>query len=516
VVEERILVWAPPRDARLTREFLEESGIVCTDCPTWETLATEWQKGAGALIVAGELLSASVVANLHAMLSAQATWSDPAIIVVAGDAEPEHLEAFGVLGNVSFLQRPLSLKTLRSTVRAALRARRRQYQVRDLLDQKDQADRRKDEFLAMLAHELRNPLAPLRTGLHLLRLGPSPDTAARTIAMMERQITNLSRLIDDLLDVSRITRRKIALRKQPADLRESVTQAVAAVQRLAAEKGLRLELDTLPGPLVVEADSVRLEQMIGNVLNNAIKFTPPSGQVMVSAAAEDGCAVLRVRDSGIGIPQDQLSHVFELFMQAPRALDRSDGGLGIGLTVVRLLAELHGGTVEIQSEGAGAGTQVTLRLPLTLAAEFSPAEATIQTDAPMSSRRILVIEDNREFAEMLGEYLTHLGHRVVTAHDGFAGLEAALRHHPDVIICDIGLPGVDGYEIAQRLSQQADFRSCLMIAITGYGDVADRERARKAGFAYHLTKPADPTWVARLIASAPVPAGEPVRSGKRS
>ena len=502
-MDDRILIWAHPRDARLTSEFLEDSGFKCKDCATWEVLATEWQKGAGALVLAGEFLSAAVLANLQAVLSAQAPWSDLSIIVVGGEGAADQLDAFAALGNVSLLQRPLSLETLRSTVRSAIRARRRQYQVRDLLDQKDEAERRKDEFLAMLAHELRNPLAPLRTGLQLLRLGPPPETVARTHAMMERQVMNVTRLIDDLLDVSRITRRKIALRKQPTDLRESVRQAIDAVQHLATEKGLHVNLTTPPSPVIIDADSVRLEQMIGNVLSNAIKYTPVDGIINVLLQPTDGHAILRVIDNGIGIPSEQLCHVFDLFAQVPRALDRSEGGLGIGLTVVKLLAELHGGSVEISSDGPGMGTEVVVRLPLIKDSQPSHDRREKEPLSNGSHRRILVIEDNHDVAEMLAAYLEHIGHRVIIAHDGFAGLEAALRHRPQVLICDIGLPGVDGYEIAKRLRQESAFHSCLMIAMTGYGDVADREKTRQAGFTHHLTKPADPTRVADLIAQAP-------------
>jgi two-component system, sensor histidine kinase len=502
-MDDRILVWAPPRDARLTCEFLEESGFACKECASWEVLAADWRKGAAALVLAGELLTPSVVASLQEMLTAQAAWSDPAIIIVGGQDDGDRAEVFAALGNVALLQRPLSLATLRSTVRAALRGRRKQYQIRDLLDQKDQAERRKDEFLAMLAHELRNPLAPLRTGLQLLRLGPAPDIVSRTHAMMERQITNLTRLIDDLLDVSRITQRKIALRMEPGDLREAVRQAVDAMRHLALDKGLRIEMSLDDGPIPVRADLVRLEQMIGNVLSNAVKYTPAKGSIAVAARIEGGQAVLRVRDTGIGIPQEQLPHVFDLFAQAPRALDRSDGGLGIGLTVVKLLAELHGGRVEIFSSGTNTGTEAVVRLPLLNDAQAARAGDDGTEASSPEHRRILVIEDNRDVALMMKTYLEHVGHRVLIAHDGYAGLEAALRHRPDVLICDIGLPGVDGYEIAQRLRGESGFQSCLMIAITGYGDTADRERARRAGFAHHLTKPADPTRVANLIAMAP-------------
>jgi two-component system, sensor histidine kinase len=502
-VEARVLVWAHPRDAQLTCAFLEESGFACTTCGTWQELTEEWQRGAGALVLAGELLTPSTLASLEAILRAQPPWSDPPIVIVGGGEVDLDLDALAALGNVSLLQRPLSLNTLRSTVRAALRARRRQYQVRDLLHQKEEADRRKDEFLAMLGHELRNPLAPLRTGLQLLRLEPKPEVVARTFATMERQIGNLTRLVDDLLDVSRITRRTIALRKTPLDVREPVRQAVDALRHLAREKGLHLDLSLPDEPVVVEADSVRLEQMIGNLLSNAIKFTPADGSVRVSVRAAGGIAELSVADTGVGITPGQAHRLFDLFVQAPRTLDRTQGGLGIGLTVVKLLAELHGGTAEISSAGEGAGTEVVVRLP-EMADRRQPAKATGDEEASPSPARccVLIIEDNQDVAETLAIYLEHLGHEVIVAHDGHAGLEAARRHRPQVLICDIGLPGLNGYEIAQRLRASRDSEECLLIAITGYGDAADREKTRAAGFAHHLAKPADPARLARIIATA--------------
>jgi signal transduction histidine kinase/ActR/RegA family two-component response regulator len=498
-MEERILICAPPRDARLTAGFLEESGFACRACRTWEELTTEWQAGAGAIVVAGELVNSSALASLERMLKAQPPWSDVAIILVAGDGSADQFDAFVDVGNISLLQRPVSLNILRSTVRAALRARRRQYQVHDLLHEKDESDRRKDEFLAMLAHELRNPLAPLRTGLELLRLGPSLQVVARTHTMMDRQITNMTRLIDDLLDVSRITRRKIALRLRPLDVRDSVAQAVDAVRHAAREKGLHLDVAVPTTAVMVNADAVRLEQMIGNLLSNAIKFTPVNGSIRVRAEVSAGFGIVRVTDTGVGLAPEHLDQVFDLFAQAPRTLDRTDGGLGIGLTVVKLLAELHGGAAEIFSRGEGMGTEAAIRLPAILDHGESPS-----SDEPAAGgRKVLIVEDNRDAAEMLAVYLEHVGHAVTVVHDGHAGLEAARRQHPEVLICDIGLPGIDGYEVARRLRPDPAFVDCLMIAVTGYGDVADREKARLAGFTHQLTKPSDPTQVAALIATMP-------------
>jgi signal transduction histidine kinase len=501
-MHDQVLVWASARDGRLTCGFLTEIGVRCVPCERWEAFCAEWERGVGAVVIAGELLSASVVANLAAILAVQPPWSDVPVIIVAGTEALSGDGPFATLGNVSVLQRPVSLDTLRSTVRAALRGRQRQYQMRDLLQQRDEAATRKDEFLAMLAHELRNPLAPLRTALELLKLDPSPQVVAKAKATMGRQITHLVRLVDDLLDVSRITRGKIALNRVAFDARPPVRDAVAVVQPIASSKNLTVSVTVPDRPVVVDADPVRLEQMIGNLIGNAIKFTPAGGSICVSLTSADGRAVMRVRDTGVGIPRVELSRVFELFGQATPSLDRSHGGLGIGLTVVRLLAELHGGSAQVFSDGEGTGTEAVLQLPLNTDKAIQRAT----TEAPMpprsAAKRVLLIEDNHDVAEMLTVYLQQIGHEVIQAHDGHTGLDAAVRHQPAVIVCDIGLPGLDGYEIARHVRDIPHLQTCLLIAVSGYGDATDRERARAAGFSHHITKPADPVLLAELIANS--------------
>jgi signal transduction histidine kinase/ActR/RegA family two-component response regulator len=500
-MDERVLVWATGRDGRLTCSFLTEIGFSCVNCASWEEFRAELIRGAGAVVVAGEFLSELVIANLQAIMEAQPPWSDLPVVIVGGTEPLPNTDPFGMLGNVSLLRRPVSLDTLRSTVAAALRARRRQYQIRDLLQQRDEADKRKDEFLAMLAHELRNPLAPLRTALELLKLEPSLDVVSRAKATMERQVSNLTRLVDDLLDVSRITRGKIALKRTVLDARQRVSEAVSAAQPSASRKSLTLELQLPDDPVIVEADPVRLEQMLGNLIGNAMKFTLPGGHIRVSLEDDSDWAVMRVRDTGIGIPADHLEKVFELFGQAAASLDRSQGGLGIGLTVVRLIAELHGGRAQVFSDGVGQGTEAVVHLPRhseqadtrSLAAEFVPRAT--------STKRVLVIDDNVDVAEMLAAYLQQVGHDVLQAHDGRTGVDAAMQHQPDVIVCDLGLPGVDGYEVARTLREMPHLRSSLLIAVSGYGEATDREKARTAGFSHHITKPADPMELADLIAN---------------
>ena len=500
-MDERVLVWAPLRDGHHTCSFLTEEGFACVHCQSWEALQGELRQGVGVVVIAGELLSPNVLANLRELIASQPPWSDLPVTIVIG-TEPVEDDRFAVLGNVSLLQRPVALDTLHSTVRAALRARRRQYQIRDLLRQRDEADQRKDEFLAMLGHELRNPLAPLRTGMELLKLQPSAAVVARAKATMERQIGNLTRLVDDLLDVSRITRRQIALKKVRLDARDAIRDAVAASQPLARQQGIDLMEHVPSAPVMVEADPVRLEQMIGNLVGNAIKFTPSGGSIRLTLEKAAPWAVIRVRDTGIGIAADRVERVFDLFEQATPSIDRSKGGLGIGLTVVRLIADLHGGQAQIFSAGEGTGTEAVIRLPLHQGPAVQSAPDT-QVTATRNPKRVLLIEDNPDVTDMLAEYLRQLGHEVICASDGQAGLNAAVEHHPQVIVCDIGLPRLDGYEVARRLRDEPGLRSCRMIAVSGYGDAGDREKARAAGFAHHVTKPADPMALAELIAREP-------------
>jgi len=352
----------------------------------------------------------------------------------------------------------------------------------------------------MLAHELRNPLAPLRTALELLKLEPSPQVVSRAKATMERQVSNLTRLVDDLLDVSRITTGKIALKRTVLDARQGVSDAVSAAQPSASRKNLRLELQLPDRPVIIDADPVRLEQILGNLIGNAMKFSLPGGEICVSLEADSQWAVMRVRDTGIGIPPGQLDKVFELFGQAGPALDRSQGGLGIGLTVVRLIAELHGGRAQVLSGGVGRGTEAVIHLPLHSEHVSTGTSVTEHVPRPTSTKRVLVIDDNVDVADMLAAYLQQLGHEVVQAHDGRTGLDVATRHQPDVIVCDLGLPGLDGYEVARTLRAIRQLRSSMLIAVSGYGESTDRDKAQEAGFSHHITKPADPIELAELIA----------------
>jgi CheY-like chemotaxis protein len=285
------------------------------------------------------------------------------------------------------------------------------------------------------------------------------------------------------------------------DARQRVNDAVSAAQPSATRKDLSIELQLPDYPVMVDADPVRLEQMLGNLIGNAMKFSLAGGEIRVSLETADEWAVMRVRDTGIGIPAGHLDKVFELFGQAAASIDRSQGGLGIGLTVVRLIAELHGGRAEVFSDGVGQGTEAVVHIPLQSHRGAIRIPAAEYSGDVTSTKRVLVIEDNVDVADMLAEYLQHIGHAVVQAHDGRTGLEAAMRHQPEVIVCDLGLPGLDGYEVARTLRELPELRSALLIAVSGYGDSADREKARAAGFSHHITKPADPAELAHLIAT---------------
>jgi signal transduction histidine kinase/ActR/RegA family two-component response regulator len=356
-----------------------------------------------------------------------------------------------------------------------------------------EADRRKDEFLAMLGHELRNPLSPILIALELMRR-KTPHACEQERAIIEGQVEHMVRLVDDLLDVSRITRGKIQLKRERIDPMTALTRALEMTAPLLEQCSHHLELVSPPEPLLVEGDKARLAQILANLLNNAAKYTPPGGRIRVSVSREGGHVVLSVKDSGSGIPPEILPKIFEMFVQDSQTLDRSRGGLGLGLAIVHSLVELHGGTVSAHSEGAGRGSEFVVRLPLakTRPADVpEPGPAQPSGGSALLSLRILVVDDNQDAAELLTEALELAGFITRAAFDGPSGLEAARDFCPDVALLDIGLPGMDGYELAQRLRAHAPLRDMKLIALTGYGQDSDRHRAMEARFDLHMVKPVD-------------------------
>ncbi|MGV3723419.1 MAG: PAS domain-containing protein [Actinomycetota bacterium] len=364
-----------------------------------------------------------------------------------------------------------------------------------------EADHRKDEFLATLAHELRNPLAPLRTGLEVLQVaGNAGESAERTRTMMARQLDQMTRLVDDLLDVSRITRNRLELRKANIELAEVVRDALETSRPLLEACGHSLTVTLPPQPIHLKADQVRLAQVFSNLLNNAAKYTERGGQVWFTVVLHGNQVEVSVRDNGVGIGPSLLPKVFNLFTQADHSLERSQGGLGIGLTLVKRLVEMHDGTVEARSGGLGQGSEFIVRLPVAVAPSAEAESPTALTAPSLNQRRkILVVDDNRDGAESLGELLELLGNEVELAYDGEAGVAAAASFSPTVILLDIGLPRLNGYEACRRIREQPGGDRIVIVALTGWGQEEDRRRAAEAGFDLHLVKPVDPATLKKLL-----------------
>ncbi len=372
--------------------------------------------------------------------------------------------------------------------------------LRSKIDELAEVDRRKDEFLAMLGHELRNPLAPVTTALQIMRIHENePGRVARSREIVERQIEHMTRLIDDLLDVSRITRGKIELREQPLLLSAVIERAIESARPLIDERGHRVALDLPTEAVTFLADPARLAQVFANLLNNAAKYTDVGGRIWLRARVEGNEIVVGVKDDGPGLTKDLRKHAFDLFMQGPQTRARARGGLGIGLTLVRRLVELHGGTVEALSEGPGKGTEFVVRLPLRLppVADGAPPAAAIAATGPR--RRILVVDDNVDAAEALAELLRDYGHEVATAHDGTQALDHARLHRPEIVLLDISMPEMDGYEVAKRIRSELGLGDALLIALSGYGEDRHRRLAREAGFDQHVTKPVDASKLEELL-----------------
>jgi PAS domain S-box-containing protein len=625
--EQRVLILAPAgRDSAAARSILSRAGSETMICTSVATLCRAVEGGAGALMLGEEALTAPATNALAEVLGRQPSWSDIPILLLTGPGPDSAIAtaALSKLGNVTLLERPVRVTSLVSAVRAALRGRQRQYELRDRLalqtllaaivessedaivgkttegivltwnkaaerlfgytaaeavgqpitllipperhaEERDilarilrgervmhfetvrvtkegkrfdasltispirdasgrvigaskvardisaqkqaeyalrEADRRKDEFLAMLAHELRNPLAPIRNSLALLEnAGRSDPMVERVCGILERQVGHMVRLVDDLMEVSRITRGKIELRLERVQLQEAIRIALETSEPLIQRAGLRLALDLPPEPLFVDADPVRLTQIISNLLNNAAKYSHQSKEVRLVARGEAGQAVVSVRDFGVGIPADMLERVFEMFTQVPNASRGGQSGLGIGLTLVRSLVQMHGGSISAASEGLGRGSVFTFRLPLAEAP--TPGVKPPRTNgAYILSLRVLIVDDNRDAAESMGLVLARAGADVQVVHDGLAALECIERFRPEMVLLDIGMPGMDGYEVARRIRARPALRDVMLIALTGWGQAEARRRSREAGFDHHLIKPAGIAELRALVPAA--------------
>lgn len=513
-LEERVLLLVPtPKDAQSTCQILRTVGLTGFACRSLPEVCHEATKGAGAALLTEESIVSDFTGCLRELLTRQPNWSDlPLVVLVRGGLDPRtDFSELRSVGRMTLVQRPVQIAGLLTTLEAAIRDRRRQYVLRDYLAERDRAeeqlrdaDRRKDEFLAMLAHELRNPLAAVRTATTLMRGGNlGADEQQWMLQVLDRQVTQLNRLIDDLLDVSRVTRGKIKLKIARVAVQEIVDRAVQVVQPLLDNFQHRLELE---GPLDretlwLDADPSRLEQVVVNLLTNAAKYTPPRGHLRLSYSRDDhGQLCLSVRDNGVGIAPEMLQRIFDMFTQVRHSLDRSEGGLGIGLTVVQRLVQMHGGTVEAHSDGEGHGSEFIVCLPLADPPHVAPTSE-YRVRAPRPGQRVLVVDDNRDSAATLAMLLRGAGYQTDLAYDGLAAIETAQRFQPHIALLDIGLPGIDGYGLASRLREEDATRHTLLVAVSGYGQPEDRRRSREAGFHHHLVKPVDPQELLDLIAS---------------
>ena len=503
--EHHVAVLCPTgRDALLTQRVLVQAGIACMVCADVDAACAALRAGVGALLIAEEALGSNAAfVRIADTLARQPHWSDLPVLVLTtrGADSPTAARSLERLGNVALLERPLRVSALVSSARVALRARERQYQIRAHLAEREraeallrEADRRKDEFLATLAHELRNPLAPIVNAAYLLRMETQPEQREAATEAIDRQVQLLARLVEDLLDVSRISRGRVELRRVRVDLESIVRNAVELARPHLDEGDLVFTLETPPGPILIDADATRMSQAIANLLNNAAKFTPRGGSVELKVTVDDGDVTIRIKDSGIGIDPEMIPKIFDMFVQADNRLERDTGGLGIGLTLVRHFVELHGGSIEAKSGGLTLGSEFVVRIPVAAdAVESLPAardgrEATAEREPGL---RMLVVDDNRDNATTMATLLQMLGHDVAVANSGAEALERLAEAVPAVALVDIGMPGMNGYELAERIRSHPGGDCVYLIAMTGWGQESDRVRSKGAGFDRHMVKPVD-------------------------
>ncbi len=481
---EAVLVCAANRrEADLTCELLQRDGLTGKVCLTIDAVCEAIAQGAGAALVSEEML-AGHYARLKQFLENQPPWSDFPFVVFGSAGQNGRLgvkSPLHDLGKVTLLDRPVRVRSMLAAVHASLRGRRRQYEARRAIESRDQ-------FLAMLGHELRNPLGAIRLAGDLMGADSSEEQRQKHLSVIARQTQHLSRLVDDLLDVARVTHGKINLKRHVLDVCEVVRACHHSLIGQARERSLSYEFSCPDTELHVLGDRVRLEQVFNNLLTNALKYTPAGGSVSVSIEREATTAVVRVKDSGIGIAKDMLPRVFELFAQADDGVYRSSGGMGLGLTLVRQLAHLHGGFVTSESDGLGHGSLFGVSLPLCLDANVRDADQGNLKTAADRCLRVVVVDDDDDIRMLQQELLELEGHQVVTAYDGPSGFDTIFAEKPDVALVDLGLPGFDGFEVARRVRAQCGSQIQL-IAVSGYGRPQDRLLSSDAGFNEHLTKP---------------------------
>ena len=516
--ELRVLLFTPTgRDAEMLANVLRDSHIESVRSDSWVTLEKQIEEGAAAVILAEETLEPAGIMRLRMLLKAQPAWSDLPILLLTGrgaDSPAIHTASLA-MGNVTLLERPTRVTALVSATRAALRARARQYESRSQLTElrrvaaelsaSDQllrtANARKDEFLATLAHELRNPLAPIRNTLHVLR-HKSLDAALRPMHdIMDRQVTQLVRLVDDLLELSRISRGNIALHLEKLDIASVLRSAIETSRPLIDAARHQLKVKMPLQPLHVNGDAVRLSQVFANLLNNAAKYTPDGGVITLGAEVANDDVVITVEDTGIGIPTEMLDSIFNMFTQVQGTHARAQGGLGIGLTLVKHLLELHGGRIAAHSNGPGEGSRFTVHLSL-VDESISAMEAHPEPTRDLRPLpRVLLVDDNRDAADTLAMVLRTHGAEVQTLYNAADVLATLTPQSQAVVIADLGMPGMDGYELARQIRADSTNAEVRLVALSGWGQEADRARAEAAGFDAHLIKPADIEALLTLLAA---------------
>jgi signal transduction histidine kinase/ActR/RegA family two-component response regulator len=495
-METRILIYAPiGQDAPLAAKVLALAAIDSHVCATLGELAQELERGVGAVLTVEEALPPGGFQLLRDCVARQPDWSDLPIILLtrSGADSPVVRQAVAGLGNLALLERPVRTLTLITALHATLRARSKQYQV-------SEAARRKDEFLASLGHELRNPLAPIRTSVQLLtHLYPGAAPVSRIRDMVERQVRLLTRLVDDLLDVARITSGKITLQRQVVSLASVMNHVSELCQQASDAKRIHIAWRLPQHEVMLNVDYARVVQIYANVLSNAIKFTPQGGHVTVSATTDGDALVVSIRDDGIGLDAATIPRIFRMFEQSQTVNGQFSSGLGIGLSLSRQFAEMHGGTVDARSEGVGKGSEFVIRLPV-LDRQGARDAVPLAQQAGTDGRKmqVLVVDDNYDAADSLTALLEIDGFDARTVYDGAAAVASVQEQTPDMIIMDLGMPGMDGYATARAIRQIPGAERILLLALTGWGQHDARRRTEEAGFDHHLVKPVEMGQIIRL------------------
>lgn len=500
----RLLILAPVgRDAELMCTYLTNAGIECVAFDDMPALCDAMRDGAGALLFTEEALAHDGLRCLANALDRQPAWSQVPIIilsaVLAGESKARSFRDLDKRTNVTLIDRPVRIQSLISAARAALSARQRQYEARDLMLKLEDRVHERDRFLAILGHELRNPL-----GAILLASQMTDDDGrldGEHARLIERQSRHLTRIVNDLLDLSRVMSGKIVIKPQLLDLRSIARQSLETLQAVAQMHHVSVELRLPPEAVPVRVDPVRADQIVTNVLTNAIKYTPEGGHIVLAMECDHETARIRVTDDGVGIAPDRIGTIFELFAQAENAIGRSQGGMGIGLALVRNLVELHGGSVEAKSDGIGKGTEFVIEVPCAPDAQIEAPAARPTANAP--PRKIVIVEDNVDVRDLLRLKLKRLGHDVAAVGDGVSGVSAIVDGRPHMALIDIGLPRLDGYQVASEVRAKLG-RDVVLVAVSGFGQPEDKRKALEAGFDDHITKPADVQDIENLLARFPL------------